>query len=84
MYGNRVHEAVLAAGESETGVSVHLVDAEYDTGPVLAQCRVPVLPGDSVETLAARVQASERTFLVETLAEIAASPLDAGPLGRIA
>ena len=84
MYGNRVHEAVLAAGESETGVSVHLVDAEYDTGPVLAQCRVPVLPGDSVETLAARVQASERTFLVETLAEIAARPLDAGPLGRIA
>jgi phosphoribosylglycinamide formyltransferase 1 len=84
MYGNRVHEAVLAAGESETGVSVHLVDAEYDTGPVLAQCRVPVLPGDSVETLAARVQASERKFLVETLAEIAASPLDAGPLGRIA
>jgi phosphoribosylglycinamide formyltransferase-1 len=83
MYGTRVHEAVLAAGESETGVSVHLVDAEYDTGPVLAQCRVPVLPGDSVETLAARVQASERKFLVETLAEIAASPLNAGPLGRI-
>jgi len=84
MYGNRVHEAVLAAGESETGVSVHLVDAEYDTGPVLAQCRVPMLPDDSVETLAARVQAKERELLVQTLAEIAASPLDAGPLGRIA
>ena len=82
MYGNRVHEAVLAAGESETGVSVHLVDAEYDTGPVVAQCRVPVLPGDSIETLAARVQARERELLVATLAEIAASPLDSGPLGR--
>ena len=58
------------------------MDAEYDTGPVVAQCRVPVLPGDSIETLAARVQARERELLVATLAEIAASPLDSGPLGR--
>jgi len=77
MYGDRVHEAVLAAREPETGVSIHLVDAEYDTGPVLAQCRVPVLPGDSVATLAARVQAREREFLVEVLAEIAAGELKA-------
>ena len=75
MYGDRVHEAVLAASEPETGVSVHLVDAEYDTGPVLAQCRVPVLPGDSVATLAARVQAREREFLVDVLAKIAAGEL---------
>ena len=71
MYGNRVHEAVLAAGEAETGVSIHLVDAEYDTGPVVAQCRVPVMPGDSVADLAARVQARERAFVVETLARLA-------------
>ena len=44
MYGDRVHAAVLAAGEAETGVSVHLVDAEYDCGPILAQCRIPVEP----------------------------------------
>jgi phosphoribosylglycinamide formyltransferase-1 len=73
MYGNRVHAAVLASGDAETGVSVHLVDAEYDTGRVLAQCRVPVLQGDSVDDLAARVQAREREFLVETLAELARS-----------
>jgi phosphoribosylglycinamide formyltransferase-1 len=68
MYGDRVHAAVLAAGEAETGVSIHLVDAEYDAGPVVAQCRVPVLPSDTVAQLAARVQAREREFVVETLA----------------
>ncbi len=71
MYGNRVHEAVLAAGERETGASIHLVDAEYDTGRVIAQCRVPVLPDDGVDDLAARVQASEKRLLIETLARIA-------------
>ena len=71
MYGNRVHEAVLASGDTETGASIHLVDAEYDTGPVVAQCRVPVLPGDSVTSLAARVQARERELVVETLAKLA-------------
>ncbi len=70
MYGHRVHEAVLGAGEVETGVSVHLVETEYDTGPVLAQCRVPVLPGDTAATLAARVQAREREFLVEVLGQL--------------
>lgn len=79
MYGNRVHEAVLAAGERETGVSIHVVDADYDTGPVLAQCRVPVEPSDSVSDLAARVQAREREFLVETLARIATGTLDGFP-----
>jgi phosphoribosylglycinamide formyltransferase-1 len=68
MYGARVHAAVLASGEAVTGVSVHRVEGEYDTGPVVAQCEVPVLPGDDVETLSARVQARERLFVVETLA----------------
>jgi phosphoribosylglycinamide formyltransferase-1 len=71
MYGSRVHAAVLAAGEKETGVTIHRVAHEYDTGPVVAQCRVPVLPGDSVETLAARVQKRERELVVETLAATA-------------
>lgn len=70
VYGSLVHEAVLAAGESVTGVSVHMVDAEYDTGPVVAQCEVPVLPGDTVTTLADRVQGRERAFLVEVLQAI--------------
>jgi phosphoribosylglycinamide formyltransferase 1 len=72
MYGNRVHEAVLAAQESETGASIHLVDADYDTGRVIAQCRVPVAPTDSVDTLAARVQERERELVVDTLAKLAA------------
>jgi phosphoribosylglycinamide formyltransferase-1 len=78
MYGDRVHAAVLAAAEAESGASVHLVDAEYDTGRVLAQCRVPVLPGDTVADLAARVQAREKELVVETLVALAARP----PAGR--
>jgi phosphoribosylglycinamide formyltransferase-1 len=75
MHGLHVHEAVLAAGETITGVSVHLVDAGYDTGPIIAQAAVPVEPGDTVEALAARVRARERDFLVEVLADIAATGL---------
>ncbi len=78
MYGSRVHAAVLEAGESVTGVSVHWVDAEYDTGPVVAQCEVPVLPGDSVESLSERVQTRERQFVVETLARFARGELALG------
>lgn len=78
MYGRRVHEAVLAAGDAETGVSIHLVDAEYDTGRVIAQCRVPVLAGDSVDDLAARVQARERELIVQTLAAQASGSPDGG------
>lgn len=70
MYGARVHEAVLAAGEVRTGVSVHVVDMEYDQGPVVAQCEVPVLAGDTVATLASRVQEREREFVVEVLQAI--------------
>jgi phosphoribosylglycinamide formyltransferase-1 len=71
MYGNLVHAAVLASGDVETGVTVHLVDEEYDHGAVVAQCRVPVQPGDTVESLAARVLEREHEFLVETLQRIA-------------
>jgi len=71
MYGINVHRAVLAAGERTTGVSVHLVTEDYDAGPVIAQCTVPVLPTDTAETLAQRVQARERAFIVEVLAAIA-------------
>jgi phosphoribosylglycinamide formyltransferase 1 len=71
MFGRHVHEAVLAAGERETGVTIHLVDEQYDHGATLAQARVPVLSGDSAETLAARVLLREHAFLVETLHAIA-------------
>ncbi|MCG9895289.1 MAG: phosphoribosylglycinamide formyltransferase [Fimbriimonadaceae bacterium] len=55
MYGIHVHEAVIAAGESESGCTVHLVDERYDEGAILLQRRVPVLPDDTAETLAERV-----------------------------
>ena len=70
MYGAAVHEAVLAAGEKDTGVTIHLVDAEYDHGATLAQCRVPVLTGDTVVSLARRVLEREHGFLLETLERI--------------
>lgn len=54
-YGERVHRAVLAAGETESGCTVHVCDDVYDRGTIVLQKRVPVLPDDTVETLAARV-----------------------------
>lgn len=71
MYGMNVHRAVLAAGERESGASVHLVEAEYDTGRVLSQAAVPVEPNDTPDTLAARVQERERRLVVFVLGQIA-------------
>jgi phosphoribosylglycinamide formyltransferase 1 len=72
MYGDFVHAAVLNAGEAVTGATVHVVDEEYDHGPTLAQCEVPVLPGDTVESLRARVMAAEPLLFIETLQAIEA------------
>jgi phosphoribosylglycinamide formyltransferase-1 len=72
MYGRRVHEAVIAAGDAVSGASVHLVDGEYDHGDVLARVEVPVAPGDTAETLEARVMAAEPKLFVDTLMRIAA------------
>lgn len=59
MYGARVHEAVIASGAKESGVTVHVVDDDYDRGPIIAQWRVPVEPSDTPESLAARVLSVE-------------------------
>ena len=75
LYGGHVHQAVIDAGDATTGVSVHLVDGDYDTGPVIAQREVRVMPGDDAESLAARVQAVERKFLVDVLRGIAAGEI---------
>jgi formyltetrahydrofolate-dependent phosphoribosylglycinamide formyltransferase len=63
MFGHRVHEAVLASGAQESGATVHLVDEIYDHGAVLAQARVPVLPGDTADRLAHRVLEVEHRLL---------------------
>jgi phosphoribosylglycinamide formyltransferase-1 len=68
MYGMHVHRAVLAAGEVESGATVHLVDGEYDHGQVLGQLRVHVLPGDTPEDLQRRVYAAEMELYPRALA----------------
>ena len=70
MYGRRVHEAVIAAGVAESGIVIHLVDAEYDRGPEIARRAVPVEPGDSPEALEKRVTSLEPEFFVQTLKRI--------------
>ncbi len=75
MYGSNVHAAVLASGDTTTGISVHLVDGDYDTGRVLAQREVPVELGDDASSLAERVQGNERPFLIEVLQRIATGGL---------
>ncbi len=69
MYGHFVHEAVLQAGDKESGCSVHLVDDEFDHGATLAQTRVPVLPGDTPELLAKRILEQEHQLYPKVLAK---------------
>jgi phosphoribosylglycinamide formyltransferase-1 len=71
MYGHHVHEAVLARGCRVTGATVHLVDDEYDHGPILAQRAVEVRDDDTPDTLAARVMAVERELVPEVVRAIA-------------
>lgn len=70
MYGRRVHEAVIAAAERESGCSVHWVDEGVDTGEVIAQAKVPVLADDTPEALAKRVQAEEHALLLRCLRDL--------------
>jgi phosphoribosylglycinamide formyltransferase 1 len=67
MYGIRVHEAVLDAGATQTGCTVHYVDEVYDRGPIILQRKVPVQPDDTPETLQARVQEAERMAYPEAV-----------------
>jgi phosphoribosylglycinamide formyltransferase-1 len=76
MYGVHVHTAVLNAGEAETGATIHLVDEVYDHGAVLAQAKVPVLPGDTPESLAARVQAREQELFPDVLRRVISNEIN--------
>jgi phosphoribosylglycinamide formyltransferase 1 len=71
MYGARVHEAVIASGAKETGVTVHMVDDDYDHGPIVAQWRVPVEKSDTAESLAARVLNVEHIVYPRTVEMVA-------------
>ncbi|MCC7203905.1 MAG: phosphoribosylglycinamide formyltransferase [Phycisphaeraceae bacterium] len=72
MFGHHVHEAVLAAGEKESGCTVHYCDQSYDTGAIVVQRRCPVLPGDTPDTLAARVFEQECIAYPQAIRKIAA------------
>jgi phosphoribosylglycinamide formyltransferase-1 len=72
MYGLRVHEAVITAGDEVSGCTVHFVDNVYDHGPVILQRKVEVKPGDTPETLQARVFEAECETYPEALRQLAA------------
>ena len=74
-FGRKVHEAVHAAGVNETGATLHIVGQDYDTGPIIAQIRVPVLSGDDIDAIELRVKTAERKLLVDTLSQIEADGL---------
>lgn len=71
-YGKRVHKAVLEGGEKESGATVHYVDEGVDTGEIILQRKVPVMPDDTPDTLAARVLEVEHEILAEGLLKVAA------------
>jgi phosphoribosylglycinamide formyltransferase-1 len=74
MYGHHVHEAVLAARDTESGCTVHYVDDQYDHGDPILQLRCPVLPGDTPDTLAARVFQQECLAFPQALRLLASQP----------
>ena len=76
MYGHHVHQAVLAAGEAESGCSVHLADNQYDHGPIIAQTRVPVRADDTPDSLAERVGVAERELYPRVIQGVADHGLD--------
>jgi phosphoribosylglycinamide formyltransferase 1 len=71
LFGRRVHEAVLAAGEKESGATIHWVEGDYDTGPVIAQVVVPIDTAETAGTLEEKIKVAERALLIETLARLA-------------
>ena len=70
MYGIHVHEAVINAGDKETGITIHRINEHYDQGEIVARTRVPVMETDTAESLAERVLEREHAFVVEVLRDI--------------
>ncbi|MBL4682653.1 MAG: phosphoribosylglycinamide formyltransferase [Pseudomonadales bacterium] len=70
MFGMNVHKAVIKAGDSESGITIHWLDEQYDTGPLIAQKRVRVFDGDTPESLAKRILVEEHELLVATLEKL--------------
>ncbi|MES2521072.1 MAG: phosphoribosylglycinamide formyltransferase [Gemmatimonadota bacterium] len=82
MYGERVHAAVIASGARVSGVTVHFVNEEYDSGAIVAQWPVPVLEGDTPAVLGARVLRAEHALYPRCIAAVAAGTITLGADGR--
>lgn len=78
MYGMNVHSVVIKAREKETGVTIHRVNAEYDSGEIVAQTKVAVMENDTPEVLAERVLEREHEFLVEVISDIVDGKIQLG------
>ena len=74
MYGRRVHEAVKEKGETETGITIHYVNENYDEGAIIAQIKTPVLPDDTVDDIIKKVHALEYEHFPKTIAKLLTSP----------
>ena len=83
MYGLHIHRAVIESGVRVSGVTVHFVDDQYDRGPIIAQWPVPVLPADTVESLAERVLRVEHALFPRVIESVAARRITLGPDGRV-
>lgn len=70
MYGNKVHEAVVAAGETESGITIHYLNEHYDEGQIIAQYRCPVLPDDTPQDVATRVHALEYEYYPKVIEQL--------------
>jgi phosphoribosylglycinamide formyltransferase-1 len=75
MYGMHVHEAVIAAGEKESGITIHYINENYDEGPLIFQTACPVLPADTPEDVAAQVHALEYAHYPRIIEETATGSL---------
>ena len=82
MYGIRVHQSVIASGDKETGVTVHIVDEEYDRGPIVAQRRIEVPEGDTPEKLQKRVLELEHSFYPEIVGLVCSGQLDLNAISK--
>ncbi len=70
MYGERVHRAVIEAGEKETGISIHLVNEKYDEGQIIFQEKFPILPGDTPESIAERIHKLEHEHFPKVIEKL--------------
>lgn len=70
MFGDKVHQAVIAAGEKETGISIHYVNEDYDEGEIIFRKKIPILPGDTPESIAERIHKLEHEHFPKVIEKL--------------